>query len=229
MKKILSAALIFCLALTPVFALAEKTLSVQGSATVTVAPDCAFVYVGYSCENIDSSQAQKETSDVIEKIVDAVLDLGIEEGEIVTSYINIYPVYNYNESTTSLREYRIEHMLSITVGNLELVGNVLDIALDVGANQVGGITYATSKEMEIYIEALALAVDNAISKADALARASGVWLGGLVEINEQSYSYARYAVESVSDAEATGASIGSTLRTGTLNISATVEMVYEIR
>ncbi len=229
MKKVIVALLAACLAIVPAFAMAAGALKVQGSATVTVAPDKAIVSVGYSGEQTDSAVAQKQAADVVAAVVAAVTALGIEEDKITTSYLNMYPTYNYLENASQLRGYMVEHVLAITVSDITQVGTVLDTALKAGANQTNGITYASSREKEIYLQALALAVENAVSKADALAIASGVWLGGLSEINEVSSAsfspYARYgAAEMAADA-----SLGDSLRTGDLKIEAMVELIYETR
>ena len=94
---------------------------------------------------------------------------------------------------------------------------------------MNGVSFAYSKENDIYTEALARAVENAAAKANALAIASGVWLGGLTEINEQQSGYMPYLRYGAVPASAPEASLGSTVQTGSLEISASVELVYEIR
>lgn len=230
MKKTLMIVLIAALAMMPMLALADSTLRVQGNASITVTPDTAILNVGYSGENSDSSVAQQQTADAITAIVDAVKALGVDEADIVTANLNTYPVYNYTEETQTLRGYRVEHMMAITVNDLDLVGDVLDAALKAGANQANSITYKSSREKEVYLQALALAVENATTKADALAIATGVWLGSLEEINEAtSYGTYRYADEAQFDGKATAGSLGGTLMTGDLEVAASVELVYETR
>lgn len=231
MKKLVILALVLSLCALPMLALADSTLRVQGNATIAVAPDNAVVGVGFSVEGSDSSAAQQQTADAITAIVEAVKALGIEEADIVTSSLSIYPVYNYTDVGQSLRGYRVEHSLSVTVRSLESVGLVLDTALAAGANETSGITYRSSREKDIYLQALALAIEDAAAKADAMAIATGVWLGGLDQINEVSAygAYTRYAKADAYDAAAGSASMGSTLMTGDLEVSASVELVYETR
>ncbi len=229
-KKIWVILLILCIALTPAMGLAASTLRVQGSATVNVAPDRAVVSVGYTGESPDPSFAQQQTAEAVEKIVTAVTKLGVMTEDIATTYINMYPVYNYTEGTSQVRGYSVEHMVAITVKDIEQVGAVLDAALAAGANQTGGISYVSSREHDVYLQALGLAVENAVSKADALAIASGVWLGGLDQINELSTSVSPYVREaSVAYDKASGTTLGGSLMTGDIKVEASVELVYEIR
>ena len=92
MKKFLMVMLVLCLAITPVFALADSTLRVQGNASVTITPDIAVLRVGYAGENSDSSVAQQETADAITAIVDALKAQGLTEDDIATANLNTYPV-----------------------------------------------------------------------------------------------------------------------------------------
>lgn len=231
MKKILMMLMALCLLAIPALAAADgSVLRTQGSATLTVAPDRAVLSVGYAGEETDPGLAQQHAAGAINAVLDAVKALGVEEADISTDYLNTYPVYNYTDAGQTLRGYRVEHMLSITVAELDTVGEVLDAALAAGANQANGITYTSSKEGDVYLQALALAVESAASKADALAIASGVWLAGLSEINEITSGaapYARYATEAQYD-NGTG-SLGGSLITGDLKVTASVELVYSIR
>lgn len=228
MKKtfaVIMALLVVCL---PLFALADSTMRVVGSASVTVTPDIAVLTVGHSWESADSGLAQRETAAVIAAVVEALKAQGIDEDDIVTARLSTYPVYNYVNDTRLLQGYRVEHMLSITVRDLDKTGDILDMALAAGANQADSITYKTSREKEVYMQALALAVENAAAKADALAIATGMWLGTLDEVNEvagQPYVYANTARYASADS----ATMGSMVMAGDLEISASVELVYEMR
>lgn len=228
MKKLFIAVLVLCLATLPVLALADS-LSARGTATLRVAPDMAMLSVGYAGEHMDSSEAQTQTATTIAAVVTAVKALGIDEADIVTSYLNTYPVYNYRDDVETLRGYRVEHMLTVTIRDLKIVGDVLDAALKAGANQSTSIEYKSSLEKEAYMQALALAIENATAKADAMAVAAGLWLDKLEEVNEiTDYGMYRYGNTASYD-DAGAKSIGSTLMTGDLEVSATVELVYETR
>ncbi|MDL2317520.1 SIMPL domain-containing protein [Eubacteriales bacterium OttesenSCG-928-A19] len=229
MKRHLVILLILCVACAPALAMADSTLRVQGSATVSVEPDMAVLSVGYATEQPDSSVAQQEATGAINAIIDALKAANIPDEDIVTSYLNAYPTFNYGDmGEQTLRGYRVEHMLSVKVKDISTVGAVLDAALAAGANDAGNVTYKSSNETDAYHTALAMAIDNATAKADAMAIAAGVWLGGLEQINEQgSASAYRYGAEA--DYAMAAGSIGSTLRAGNVEVSASVELVYEIR
>lgn len=232
MKKTLLVALSVLMLCLPVFALADSTLSVRGNATVAIEPDSAVLNIGYACQNADPSIAQAETAEHIQAILDVARALGVEDKDIATSQLNIHPVNSYANDAPELVGYRVEHMLSITIHDLTKVGEALDAILATGANQSYGISYTSSKASEVYLQALKLAIASGEAKADAMAIAAGVWLGALEEINEQSdYAYINSAsMRSAYDAAAQAeGSMGDTLMTGMIEISAAVELVYTIK
>lgn len=229
MKTLLVVVMALSLVLTPMLALADDgSLRVQGNAQISIAPDTAILSVGYATEDVDSTEAQRQATEAIEAVVAALKEMGIAEEDIVTAYLNTYPAYDYTEAGQNLRGYRVEHMLSVTVRELDQAGAVLDAALQAGANTANSVTYASSKEKETYLEALGLAVDDATAKAERLSMATGAWLGKLLEVNEvNGYSAPMYSAKTESDVA--GGSIGSTLMSGNLNVTASVELVFEIK
>lgn len=219
----------------PAFGLAEdNTLQVEGAAVITVQPDRAILNIGYTGENADSTTAQKHAADAIGSVIQAVKAFGIEEEDIQTTSIRTYPVYVDRLLSTKVASYRVEHMLSITLNDLSLVGDVLDVALQAGANVANNISYTASNEDEIYLQALTQAVKKAMAKAEAMAVAAGVWIGQPVQIYESSYyrpQYSRQSLETsvMMDKSDTSAAFGGTVMTSDLEITATVNIVYSIR
>ncbi|MDR0928160.1 MAG: SIMPL domain-containing protein [Oscillospiraceae bacterium] len=234
-KRIWILALVCLLVCLPALSLAAdgNTLRVSGSATVMVAPDEAVLNIGYSAENPDPAAAQKLAADVINAMIEAAKAQGIEAVDIKTQYLNFYPAYDYTESGQTLRGYHVEHMLAITVRDIEQIGTVMDALLAAGANESGGISYQSSRADTVYLEALAKAIEHAAAKADAMAIAAGVWLGALEQVNEISNSQAFARTEAMYDMAAgvalSKSMLGDTLMTGDLEISASVELVYGIR
>ncbi|MCL1964032.1 MAG: SIMPL domain-containing protein [Firmicutes bacterium] len=230
MKKPIAIALFLCLLASPAFAMAANTLRTEGTATLSVVPDQAILAVGCAVENAEASAAQRQVGEAIASVTEVARQMGIEEADISTASFNIYPVYNYSESESMVRGYRVEHMLTIAVKDLDTLGDVMNAVLKAGANQAYGITFACSREKDVYLQAMALAVANAAAKADALAIASGVWLGALEQINEMPNTNNYPTQARAQKAEmADAGSIGGSIMKGEMMITATVELVYAIR
>ncbi len=231
MKKNGTIALVLCLALLPAFSLADgSTLRVRGSATLKAKPDGAILSIGYAAENDDAKAAQQETATAITAIVEAVRALDIPEENISTGSMSTYPTYDYTDGKATRQSFRVEHLLSVTVNDLDMLGDVIDAALDAGANSGLNLTYFSSSAESVYKDALAAAVEKAASKAESLAVAAGVWLGTLQEINEQTDTpYARASGVSVQYESAKDASLGGSVMVGDLDVYASVELVFAVR
>ena len=233
MKRTIACFMIFVLCLcVSLPGIAETTLSTIGSATVMVEPDMAVLNVGYSCQKADPVAAQDETAHMIEKIRQAALQSGVAEEDIATASLEVYPQYDYSMEQAAIIGYAVTHMLEVTVRKIDNLGETLDALLAAGVNQSYGISFASSMSEEVYLQALEMAVENASKKADRMAIASGLWLGGISSVEELETHYgmstgsgSRMSLK----AENADASIGETVKAGEIAISAHVKVVYEIR
>jgi hypothetical protein len=70
------------------------------------------------------------------------------------------------------------------VRDLDTVGEVIDAAVEAGADSVRGIRFQVSNPDEVEADALTQAVQSARAKADALAAAGGAEVVGVVTIVE---------------------------------------------
>jgi len=80
--------------------------------------------------------------------------------------------------------YRVSNMLRVTVRNLEQVGELLDAVVEVGANQMYGVTFTVSDDQEWESEAREKAMDDAKARAEELAGLAGVELGEVLSVSE---------------------------------------------
>ncbi|MDR2506235.1 MAG: SIMPL domain-containing protein [Oscillospiraceae bacterium] len=218
----------------PGFVRAESvapTISSYGTATISVQPDYAVIVAGYSADNADVLVAQQENAEKMTAIIEAVKALGVDEKDIATSNFSVESIYDYRESVPKLVGYRVNNNITIYVRDILNVPTVLNACFAAGANQSYGLTFKSTKEGEAYQQALSEAVKIAMLKADVMAKASGSALGKVSSIKEIQSGYVTYASYAntrgvMEDAKAMG--IGDTIMSGTLDIQAQVEMVFEI-
>ena len=77
--------------------------------------------------------------------------------------------------------------MTLRVRDLSKLGEILDKAVTLGANQGGGIRFVNDKPDTAVSAARKKAVENAMAKAKELTDAAGVGLGRVLEISETSY------------------------------------------
>lgn len=165
-----------------------RTVQVSGAAAINVRPDRALIQLGVESTAATPKQVQADNNLAIEKITQAIGDLGIAEKHIATDYYVIQPVYHdYNSRRIS--HYRIDNILSITLTDISQASDVLIAALQAGANQVQNVQFYTSELRRYRDEARLLAMTAATEKAHALAGAGGGQADCLLQIHENSWSY----------------------------------------
>lgn len=212
---------------------AESLLTVQGEGRVAVAPDRATVTLGVVAEAEAAEAAQQEASRVASAIRDAVVALGIERSQIQTSGLSLSPVYPPRPPQRQLGGqglvpvgYRASNVVSIRVLRLERLGPVIDAAVGAGANSVQGIELGLQDEAPPRRRALAMAVEAARAKAEAIAEAVGATLGEVRSIDEQSFG-----VQPVFRAEMMqmrAADVSTPVEAGEVTVEATVTVRWVI-
>jgi Uncharacterized conserved protein len=229
MKKVMVLALAICMVMMAALpALADEAkLSVTGSAVVALAPDMATVTIGVGSDGESVSKAGQDAAAIIAALIESLKAQGIADEDIQTASFYLNPRYNYTGDSQILIGYRVEHMLNVTVRDLDKVGALLDDAMAKGANQMYGINFASSKQHEAADEALQNAIKEAARKAELMAAAAGKTLAELEEINEQPNGYAVTYARSNKDMLSSAG--GTQLQAGVLEISAMVELVYEVK
>jgi hypothetical protein len=153
----------------------EKTVSVTGSATASVDPDLVNINFGVEVEAKTAKEAISANSAAMTAVIDAIKKLGISEDEMSTSSFNIYPVYtNEVDPITGIyvksevTGYKVSNILSVKTSKLNMAGNIIDAAVNAGANRVDSIYYSLSpqKQADVQDELIEKAVLNAKSKAE---------------------------------------------------------------
>lgn len=202
MKKNTIIALIVALVLllTPA-ALAQGTMTVQGVGSVKVDADRAGINLGVREVAQEVVTAQSQVNERIAAIVDALKAMGVADDAITTNGLGIYPNYNYDEGET-ISGYTAYNNIYVTVTDVNNTGAYIDAAFAAGANSLDYVEFSASDTEKAAAQALTLAVESARDKAQVIADAAGVKLGGILEIRDGSDSvyegalYARNAVES---------------------------------
>lgn len=208
--------------------------SVTGSGTVYAKADIANLTIGVKTEvKKTAALATADNNDKMNEVVRAIKDLGVEEKDIKTTNYNLSPVYNWTESRgQELIGYQVSQNVTLKIRDLEKIGDIIAKTTEKGANQVGSINFTIDDEFELMNDARELAIEKAKQKAQLIAEQSGMKLGEIKGVHENSYSPVPYAytnakIERAAD-EAGGISSPS-IEAGTNEIRAEVTLIYEVK
>lgn len=183
MNRVIAIILAVLMVLAAPAALAEGTIVVQGVGSVKVKSNRAGICLGVRETDRELSAAQSRVNEKIAAIVDALKGMGLAEEAITTNGIGIYPNYNYDENET-ISGYTASNTLYVSVADVDNTGAYIDAAFAAGANSLDYVEFSAVETNEATAKALQLAVDSAREKAQLLADAAGVKLGGILEIRD---------------------------------------------
>jgi hypothetical protein len=164
-----------------------RTVQVSGAAVINVVPDRALIQLGVESNGTTPDGVQNANFQAIQKVIRAVRALGIEDKDIATDYYIVMPVYESYSSLT-IKGYRLDNTVSITVRDVNLADDVIIAALKAGANEVQDVDFYTTELRKFRDQARDLAMKAANEKAAALASAAGAQTGCIVSISENSWA-----------------------------------------
>lgn len=152
----------------------QNTLNVFGEATVLAEPNQAVVTLGVITEDENLQTAQSTNSEAINNVIQAIRNSGVPQEAIQTTDFHIDLNYDFQDGVQTFRGYRVTHLLTIRISNIEKVGEIVDIAVDNGANTVRNVQLSLANPQQHYNEALSLAIKDAQEKATTIAETLGV-------------------------------------------------------
>lgn len=160
--------------------------NVSGEGKATGIPDTAELSVGVTKTASTVASAKDQVNTAANKIIQDLKRLGVPEKNIKTTNYSINPNYDYSRGGQNITGYTVTQTLAVDITPIDIANKAIDTATADGANLVGGINFTfndkTKKDMED--KARTEAVKMAKEKADSLAKASGIRLGKIVDVQE---------------------------------------------
>ncbi len=185
-------------------------------------------------EEDDSARVvMDENSRLAEAVMNALRNLGLNDKEIETGRFTIHPRYSTPKRGEAPRiiGYRVENEVRVRTKKIEKAGEIIQHAIDSGANQVASISFGLADEQKHRADAIKTAAANARADADALAAASGVRLVRALRVALDQPQFAGFEprfemmTRAVADAAMPAA---PPIQPGQVTLTARVTMVFEI-
>ncbi|MFA6363012.1 SIMPL domain-containing protein [Methanoregula sp.] len=238
LRLVMCALVLFTLAMIGCVAAADTTdhvISVSGSGTVTGTPDRVTISFSVQTENSDVKVAQASNSLTMNNVVDALAAAGVPRDQMKTTDYSITPVYQEDKGvfTNNVKTYQVTNTLRVTLKDTNQTGQMIDTAVNAGANKVDSIQFMLSdaQGQVLRSQALSKAVSNARADADTVAAALNVTITGTNTADiSQGYTpvvYNRYdnlALESQS-----GKAASTPIQSGDITVTAQVSITYNFR
>ena len=205
----------------------EITVSAVGRSFVV--PDIALVRLGVQTEGMQVDRVVKENTEKMNAILKEIKDLGIEEKDIQTTNYNLAPRYEWPSTAERVfKGYTLTQEIRVKIRDFKKIGEILETGTNKGANLIGDLQFTIDDPEKIKEGARKEAIEKAKAKASQLANQSGLKLGKLIDVYEESYS--PYS----SDVEKFGLGGGEKravpeIQPGEQEVTVIISLVYRIR
>lgn len=208
-----------------------RTLSVSGSGEALLAPDIAYIYVGVRTESPTAAEAVDANTTQTETLMQAIRDFGIDPKDIRTTNFSIYPMDRFDPATglpSGEKVYAVDNTVYVTVRDLTKLGDLLDTAVQAGANNINSVQFDVAEKDDALKQARAEAVKDAEAQAQALAQAAGLSLGEIQSISFfDAQPYPLFDGKGGGDVAAEQAAVP--IQPGQLSFTVNVSVTYELR
>ncbi|HEX8189534.1 MAG TPA: SIMPL domain-containing protein [Pyrinomonadaceae bacterium] len=207
-------------------------VAVTGESSVTAQPDTAVLTLAVVTQNASASEAQAENASKTDAVVRAARAAAGAGAEVRTSGYSLQPQYAYREGAPpSITGYVARNAVTVTAGELNRAGAVIDAAARAGANSVDGLSFTLRRDEQARQGALSEATREALAKARAVAATLGGRVVRVVEVQEAGAfrpPVPVYAAEFGRSAGAAQAAAPTPVEPGSLEIRAQVQLVAEV-
>ena len=222
MKRMAMLILVLLLAVLPMAALgeSESTVTVYGYGKTYVTLDTAVITFEISASAKTVQEARKKQDQKLKQLYEALEAVGISRDQLQMSdsILNMKYDFKYGKIERGVEQDQqcVGSEWKLTLPEKVMLEGTLDAILS--ANVITGYTFTleSSGKQEAYQEALDLAMDYALQKAEFVAKTNGMKLGALRSLKEEEPVFG-HTIRSETDE----------LMDSTI-VSATVEMVWEL-
>ncbi len=204
-----------------------STIQVVGTGSVQAKPNSASISIGVSTEDGNAQNAVSRNNAATAKVIAELEAAAIEKKDLKTSNFSVYPQYRTEGADKHQAvTYRASNTVTVTVRNLDKVGDILTKAVAAGSNQISGPNFSVSEPERYLAEARKKAVENALAKASVYANAAGLKLGAILSMVEEGAALPVYAPRS---AAFSAAAAPTPIEAGEESLQARILVIVELK
>ena len=167
-----------------------RTISMNGTASVSVKPDIIRITAGVMVQETEAADAFRIMSEQLNEVADVLSREGIVPADIQTSDLTLGERYGRNPQDLNgdniVVGYTASSALTVVVRDLDRAGDIVEILVTRGANQIRGFAFDISDSSAALEDARLGAIRDAIAKTALYTDAAQVKAGGILSIVETS-------------------------------------------
>ena len=213
----------------------SKTITVSGTGSVNLKADNVSFRIEISETEETTALAQQATNKKMTQLLAILRDNGINDDDISTTALNFSTNYVWRDGEQQKVGETVSQTVYVRMYNLDGFASLADaIASNISGINFYNVTFGSTQSKEAENQARQLAYTDALKKAQTYAQAAGLTLGEPITIQDGgSSTYSNKmnadAVMFATAAPAEEASYSTETPTGPLTVSASVDVVFEIK
>ncbi|HEU0251708.1 MAG TPA: SIMPL domain-containing protein, partial [Pyrinomonadaceae bacterium] len=202
---------------------------VVGDSIVQAQPDTAIVTISVVTQNRRAIDAQQENATKTDAVVKALKAAAGTAAEVKTSGYSLQPMRVYKEGQPpAITGYEARNSVTVTTGELNKVGTIIDAAAQAGSNEVSGIGFTLRQDQPAKDRALGEATREAMSKARVIAQALSGRVVRIVEVQEEGFQQRPPQPLQAEAFMVKRDSVATPIEVGSLDISSRVQLIAEV-
>ena len=159
-------------------------IAVNASGWVEAVPDMLRLDVIVRATGKDVAALQQQVDQTTGQVVAAAQELGVEEGDIDSSRINIQPEYDWKASTRVYRGQSVQRTVSMTLRDTGRYGELVMALSRYDLHSMGQPRLEHSNIDELRLSAMDRALAQGRVKAERIAKGIGADLGSVIRVEE---------------------------------------------
>ncbi len=208
------------------------TITMTATGEIESIPDVAEVFLNVKSRGADEATALTNLGANIDRIIGVLDDLDINDEDMRTDSINIYPVYNQRDRS-EIEAYEGTSRVIFKTFDLTNITELMSGVMSGSDNLFSNITYSSTEKASLEDQARTNAFNKAFHKAELYAELSGNALGqictiteGHVQVMPRRMDMMRQETMGISSAPM---NVSIPIRPGKIKTTAQVTLVYSLQ
>jgi len=198
--------------------------------TIELEPDIATIGAGVSTEARSAVEAMRLNAVEMRRVINRIMELGVDEKDIQTSGINLNARYDYDRTNQRqvFRGYQVSNRVTVKLREIDQTGQVLDALVVAGATGLSGPSFSAEDDSAAKEQARNRAMERANSRAIAYANFAGYDAVKLLAVSESITGSSPMRTMARADAGLSMAAESAPVQPGVISTGVSISVKYEM-
>lgn len=155
----------------------ENVMNIEGRASMKVVPDMATIFIGASAVHESVDSAMEKCAQAFTKLNELFKKYKISENDVKSKNLYISEDFIYENDTRKTNGYKVFKNYKVTWRDLKTLQNFIFDAASQGANELDRLEFSHSKSDSLEKAIIDLAIDDAVSTAQQMAKKMKIKIG----------------------------------------------------